>query len=57
VVSSILEHATQNGALEGKTQETKVNELTGEINTKILCFCEIQIIMYLRFLTCKKQLT
>ena len=35
VVSSILEHTTQHGTIEGKTQETKVNELTVEINTEI----------------------
>jgi hypothetical protein len=27
------------------------NELTGEINTEILCSCEIQIILHLRLLT------
>jgi hypothetical protein len=39
--------------LKGTTVNKK--ELTGEINTEILCCCEIQIIFYLRFLSGKKN--
>jgi hypothetical protein len=46
-------YTTPHGANKGKTQETKVNELTVEINTEILYCCEIQIVLYLRLLKSK----